>query len=179
VTKAAPEASGWPRRWLHWKAGRGHTPRRQSGLKPVPWINGVHPAEDNNWLQFPPERSDKAYYHRVCVVCGEPMTGTIIFGVDDEDSHSTAGPGGHPRCLWLAVNTCPHLMEKGPAETVAWAYEGTGRGHTCPAVPDDEPYSSGSQVVDLDARPLTRDELRAWAKRDPFGTQESTEEEQT
>lgn len=159
-------AAGWPRRWVPWTAYRGSA-QEATQLKPVPWINGAYPEQSNDWLAFPPERSFEAYFNRACVVCGERLDGAVVFGSATEGRRETAGPGGHPRCLWLAANTCPNLMRKMADTPVAWLYFGEGRGHVTDD--DEDPYSDGVQVIDEAAVPLTREQLRALAKRDPLG----------
>jgi hypothetical protein len=177
------DAPGWPRRWLRWK-GRTIIPQgehRLPGLKPSPWINGDGPEKANDWLCFPADRSFSAYYHGACVVCGEPCEGAYVMGAYggfwQDKGKETAGPGGHPRCLYLAVTTCPHLLEIDADKPVAYVYDGFRNSHTCrqAEVGEDEPYSDGVQEVNQDAVPLTRDELKALARRDPDGTRSTVD----
>ncbi len=174
---ACPSEAGWPRPKAEWKAGgrmtyaggsRGAMPDRL----PVPWMNGPCVAQRGDWHSF---RDDawRAHAHRLCAVCGERMEGLVVLGQFGHHPGETSGPGGHPRCMWLAVNSCPHLAEQG--ETVAWSYDGPGNGYEISAedglqdggVPENwgegEPVSPGAQ-------PLGREQLKALAKADPLGT---------
>lgn len=161
---------GWPRKWVPWT----HAPRSYDAgddwkeeLKPVPWINGSGPEECQDWLAFPAERSFEAYYDRACVVCGEVMEGYVVFG-NANDKKQTAGPGGHPRCMVLACTTCPNLMRaESEGRVIAYLYTGVGKGHMC--LDREEPYNDGLQRIHCRATPLTLDELKAIAKRDPMG----------
>lgn len=83
---------------------------------------------------------------------------------------STAGPGGHPRCILLAVQTCPHLVELGGV--VAWEYVGEGTGYVVTPEDLEDGFGSGEPVAP-GARPLTRDEVRDIAKQDPWGGAEA------
>jgi hypothetical protein len=89
----------------------------------------------------------------------------------------TAGPGGHPHCIRLAVNTCPHLVEVasgfGDVErdevTVAWEYIGSGNGYE---VPDENYLGSewgAGEIVVASARALTRAQVAVIARDDPWG----------
>lgn len=164
-----PSDAGWPRlKCTHVPAER-HRLRLgwSDNLRlPVPWINGTFPERHGDWLTFPHDRSVAAYARRLCVVCGENMSGAIVFGSAVDGDRVTAGPGGHPRCLWLAANTCPNLLDPDKM-IVAWLYVGGGRGHI--TTDPESPYDDGHQSIDPIATPLTRDELRALARRDPLG----------
>jgi len=82
----------------------------------------------------------------------------------------TAGPGGHPRCIWLAVNTCPHLVEHDdPDDTIAWLYVGDGVGYLISPDQLENEYGHGEEIIE-GAEPLTRAALRVLAKQDPLGT---------
>jgi hypothetical protein len=175
-----PEDRGWPRLTCPYEV---RTSVRMSSVQnrtgwalgfrqlPSPWINGDSPERHGDWLTFEEGRCEEAYHKRACVVCGEPTQGAVVFGSATNGQQQTSGPGGHPRCLWLAANTCPNLLDSEKV-VVAWLYIGDGRGHMSPPAEEQEdPYSDGDyQDIDPSAFPLTRSELQALARADPLGT---------
>lgn len=169
-----PSDKGWPRLKCPYQVTTSVHDRTGWPVEirqlPSPWINGHAPNDFGDWLVFPEERSEEAYHERACVVCGEHMDGAIVFGSAVVGRRETAGPGGHPRCLWLAANSCPNLLDS-EKTVVAWLYVGSGRGHTSLMADEGygEPYEDGLQEIDSSATPLTRSELRALAKADPLG----------
>lgn len=162
------DAPGWPRPWRRWKA-RLDLPEGvpTERLLPVPWINGGKTLTED-WLAF---RADaiEAHDNRLCTVCGETMEGTIVLGRYGTEGKFTSGPGGHPRCLLLAVSLCPHFAIQD--NVVAYAYDGPTPGYRISSyVREDaeQPYVDIA-AVKHNARPLTREALRELAKRSPLG----------
>lgn len=157
---------GWPRPWLEHPFGRC----------PLPWILGSAPIILDAWLAFDVGRARRAHEQRLCFCCGLPLAARIVLGCYRPGRAAEAlarsdGPGGHPRCLELALGSCPHLASAGRSETIAYLYEGSGLGYSPqstitahPAWPFDQPVR-----VDPAARPLTREALSELASADPRG----------
>jgi hypothetical protein len=158
-----------PRPLHHWRpVGSTRCPQLPDRL-PVPWINGPCVQAHNDWHGF---RTDgiRAHDERLCVVCGDPLGQRILLG-SMSGGRVTAGPGGHPHCIRLAVSTCPHLVERdSPDATVAFEYVGDDVGYL---VDDEEElalsYGQGEQIS-AEARPLTRAQVHEIAKADPWGS---------
>lgn len=162
-------AAGWPRPRHEWRAARSvnRCPELPARL-PVPWINGPRVQADGDWHGF---RVDalRAHHERLCVVCGLPLSQRILLGAM-RGEQITAGPGGHPRCILLAINTCPHLVELDWDDvTVAWEYIGAGVGYLLDDVDDVEENYGAGEVIVGDARPLTRKQAVEIARLDPLG----------
>jgi hypothetical protein len=165
----SPADTGWPRPKRPWKDGVGDGYHRDSrdklpDLLPAPWINGTEIEAQEDWHSFRPDAM-RAHEERLCVVCGEPLNQSVILGVMDIRRRETSGPGGHPRCIWVAVNSCPHLVEL-ESDTVAWEYVDEGVGYDGPS--HEDAYGSGERVDDS-AHPLTRSQLKSLARTDPLG----------
>lgn len=83
----------------------------------------------------------------------------------------TDGPAGHPRCVALAAEHCPHLrtQHKGD-ETFLIAFVWTGGGLGYMQAPEDTSMEGGPRLV---VRPgvtdLTLGELRQLALENPLG----------
>lgn len=135
-------------------------------LLPAPWISGTSIERRGDWTAFRAEAID-AYRKRLCAVCGERTGKRILLGVYNLRKRLTSGPGGHPRCMWLALNTCPHLVELSREQPVAWEYVGDGPGHVIDPEHTDD-YGAGERVVD-EARPVTYEQARVIARLDPLG----------
>lgn len=161
------DAPGWPRPWRmwepdEWKRERGAMAR----LLPVPWINGSN-IEKGDWLSFPDDR-DRAHHDRLCAVCGEHMAGAVVLGAF-MGLKETSGPGGHPRCMLMAVLLCPHFQKEREEDApVAWLHRGDGPGYVVEGAWKDEPYIGTNDVVPT-AEPLTVDALKKLAKAEPLG----------
>jgi hypothetical protein len=166
--KIGPCDAGWPRPKAPWRHEGGYTANRCPELPdrlPVPWINGPCIEKDGDWHSFR-EDAQKAHHERLCVVCGEPLGKVIALGAMHGDK-VTAGPGGHPRCIWLAANTCPHLVEQHDDEaTIAWVYKGPDVGYICDDLDLDW---GGGEEIDSSARPLKLAELKELARSNPLG----------
>ncbi len=160
---------GWPRPRAPWR-GTGHPMLSKAGRcpglpdrLPVPWLVDL---EGLGWTGFRDDACEAARA-RLCMVCGEPVTGTLVLGYYSGGvGRCTSGPGGHPRCMLLAATTCPRLVEDGADDgQVAWHFDGEGPGHEVPLVVDDG-YGSG-EAVSPNALPLTLSELRALVREQP------------
>lgn len=184
----APGQAGWPRPSTTWRPkyaplepavidGTPTDPPRCPWLPdrlPAPWIGGLHPHDSDDWHSF---RDDavRCHHERLCAICGEPMGERVLLGSMDQRK-MTAGPGGHPRCIALAVATCPHLAQRrdDPDAVVAYEYVGDDVGYLI--VNDDQlhnDYGSGEDIHP-DARPLTRAQVQQIALRDPLGDDAAT-----
>lgn len=158
MTPVATGEKGWPRPRALWRGRAGATATRCPHLPdrlPVPWLVDL---KNLGWTGF---RDDACFAarDRLCMVCGEPVVGTLVLGYY---GGGTSGPGGHPRCMLLAATTCPRLVEEGERDgQVAWRYDGPGPGHVVPDGPDAalDSYGGGEEVAP-EAEPLTLAELR-------------------
>lgn len=177
-----PRFRGWPRRKLPWT----DSTTGKTELKPNLWIGGHNQPDD--WLTFQSGRERIACEQRRCVVCGEVMEGAMVFGRffghyrKQEGWALTDGPAGHPRCIHLAVNTCPHFkraLEKRQSLRKVWDDSVVGRSsfkrpivaHVW--ISEDSPYD-GSGTGSMSLNPdnivsITREELAALAKEAPLG----------
>lgn len=135
----------------------------------------------NNWTSLDAQRCRAAMGKSTldgstsCLVCGLPCEGFyVMMRLFEAPAPAyprwcgrielTDGPGGHPRCMWLARNVCPHLANyTHPARTVAyvWALPGCGI----------EAYSDKAMrsVVRPRAVPINTYELKSLAKQSPLG----------
>lgn len=171
----AATAPGFPRADLRvaWK------PRAY----PLPWINSWKPAlSRTGWKELDTKRAVEAEEKRLCFLCGEPLGDLSIMGrhrasYSEEGTDGsrwnwiTDGPPGHPRCLALAAEVCPHLRTQHEGNEdfiIAFQWEGPLLGYL--EVPKDL-MTDGSPryLVRPGAKPLTLGELRALAEVDPLG----------
>lgn len=171
---------GWPR------------PKREARVRwdpdlkmlPAPYING-EPIErsvklgrrGDGWLDFRDDCYQRHVVERRCVVCGEPLNKVILLGAFStdhlDDRPLTSGPGGHPRCMWLAVKSCPHLQEKSEG-VVAYRYRGKGIGFFKPPTKAND-MGAGDRLLASAARhPLTLEQVREIALADPMGEGQQT-----
>ena len=168
------EQAGLPRPRAFWESHGSREGRYASMRLPVPWINGI---EDCDFHTF---RADgfRAHTERLCQVCGNPLNKRILLGAYSGNK-MTSGPGGHPHCIRLAVNLCPHLRDV-VGDTIAWEYIGGGNGYC--VHPDgydtfwewaDAMGWGGGEEIHRSARPLTRDDVAEIAKTDPWGHKET------
>lgn len=154
---------GWPRPWLEHPSGR----------RPLPWILGSAPIILDAWITFDMDRARRAHTKRLCFCCGLPLAALIVLGCyrperKAETLMRSDGPGGHPRCLALALGSCPHLASAGHRETITYLYEGSGLGYSTDSTDPTRPFDQPVRV-DPEARPLTREALLALAVDDPEG----------
>lgn len=179
---------GFPRQKAPWRNPDG-LPARCPELPerlPVPWINGPcierssEALRASAWTEFR-EDGSRAHYERLCFFCGQPLGSRILlgaFGISIGGRPLTSGPGGHPRCIRIAIECCPHLVElrnHGPETIVAYEYVGPGTGYEVDPEYKDfrewinaEGWGSGEKI-DLSARPLTSSQVADIAKKDPLG----------
>jgi hypothetical protein len=168
-------SAGWPRRFLPTDG----TPARL----PLPWINGAHPILNGRrgWVELNELRLKEAEKERLCFCCGEALNKTLVMGRHrasfprDEDEPGspiiwlTDGPGGHPRCMALAAQYCPHLTRQhqgDPDFRIALAWAGEGPGY----VRFDGPEEGGARLLcHVSVQALTLGQLRALASADPLG----------
>lgn len=130
---------------------------------PTPWINGTHGLR-GDFYSFRID-SLRALEDRLCCICGDPLRASVAIGAES-GKRRTAGGWGHPRCLVLAVRTCPHFTEAPvPFEVVAYRHTGPGIGVVRPEFAIDD-------IVET-AEPLSLGALVAWAKADPWGDRDT------
>lgn len=188
---------GWPRataiyeapRSIYTKQARDRLGRfTKPGRKmPLPFINADAP---HDWLNFGDMQSTACYAARLCVVCGLKLEGAVVLGRFGNADRLTNGPGGHPRCLHMAVNVCPHFNPSNPRvarRARVGGFEEPGREDRIVAylvrserslgwIPEwdhgglvDGPYATFGNRVEFGAEELTRPELRLLALADPLG----------
>lgn len=161
---------GWPRRLLKvpWK------PRAM----PLVWINASRPAfEHNGWKQLDQGRVREARDDLLCFCCGESLSLLQVMGrhrasyeVDGDVARLTDGPGGHPRCMALATEHCPHLraqLSAAPEREIAFVYSGPGLGYI--DIPEEMSIGTPRLLVRPEAEPLTLVQLLELAESDPLG----------
>lgn len=187
-----PNEKGWPRQKLDYEDYVDDTGERHVvSQKPNIWLGGDHQKE-GNWTQFAEGREVEAMKENLCVVCGCKMRGVMVFlrmwtrhyisWQDREDRALpktweaefmpavTDGPAGHPRCINVAANVCPHVADRPEAQkfSVVIAYV---------AGPGVDPYPVKSEgmtgTLSIDGLPglipLTRKELHELGRRHPLG----------
>jgi hypothetical protein len=183
---------GWPR-WM--------VPMQNGRRYPMPWINAISPVFYGlaGFTRMDLGRVQAANDDGLCFCCGLPLERVICMGRyagarEDTDEatfehegkpvYLTDGPPGHPRCVALAAQHCPHLRRddglRRPTRDgiVAFAYEGR-RDLACLEVPlkrEERELPDGTmaehmrpRVVNPRARRLSREELSALASSDPMG----------
>ena len=161
-------APGWPRPRCTYQTELG------TFTLPRPWIlaRGRRDAAPQ-WAEFDRARAKAAHERRLCQVCGDSLQQIIVLGLVQCSDDETSGPGCHPRCAALMAQHCPHFARatRSPAATVAFRYEGEGCGYELPVGYDPElPFATVNPVlIDPDAEPMTRDDLRVLAAHDPLG----------
>lgn len=186
-----PRFKGWPRRKISATVGvsepaSSNASRTEERKLPNLWIGGENQLADD-WTTFVRAREVAACRDKQCVVCGEKIEGVPVFGRyfrslpgaryvgtrdDNWYSRHSDGPWGHPRCIHLAVNACPHFER--------WLKTSPDTDNTIVAyvhVTEENPYKdalwhSGDYRVPEDALALTKVELAALAKEAPMGVVE-------
>lgn len=160
---------GWPRPYVE----------RDEKRYPLPWVNGLAPALGRTFAELNGWRSRQCEDYRLCFCCGLALVRLQIMGRHrasfEDEQHTvylTDGPAGHPRCLALAAQHCPHLREQhrgDPDAVIALAWDGRERlGYV--ELPSE--MRTGAQprlIVRPGAVPLTLGRLRELAKADPLG----------
>lgn len=168
---------GWPRPHARFNPSHYDTPPEESRrvrLLPVPWIAALQSTGAVEWTGFHRD-ADRAHHQRLCQICGQKLHRLIVLARAFQEGE-TSGPGGHPRCMALAAQSCPHLLRHGGEDAVvAYLYDGPGLGYV--SAPDWTPAEgetmySDTNGVDSSSVPLTRGELKALARRDPLGDRE-------
>lgn len=128
---------------------------------PLPWINGAPDADGS--ADFYAFRDDcrRAEVDRLCCICGDAL-GPLVVIAAMSGAAQTSGGWGHPRCIQLSVQLCPHFRHHDDEPIVAWLHRGPGVGVVEPAT---------FEVDDIvgSADPVGRDELAHLAKADPWG----------
>lgn len=82
------------------------TPYLNNGETPYP---AFHRAD---WHIF--VRSSTCFFKRLCMYCGNRMTGPVVFAKTryrTSDRYNSSGPGGHPTCILYATRSCPHITQ--------------------------------------------------------------------
>ena len=130
-----PETAGWPRPLASWRGESRYRESRCPDLPdrlPVPWINGPCVRDHGDWHAFRADGLEEMRTGRLCLICGEPVEGSIYLPAQGDPSKKrvTSGGGGHARCILLAVKRCPHMVERGYGDddVVGWRYDGPGLG---------------------------------------------------
>jgi hypothetical protein len=162
------DSAGLPRPKAAWRRPRHQFQYRAKlpDTLPVPWINGPRVRESGDWHGFRKDAT-RAHHERLCIVCGEKLHERILIG-SVSGQRETAGPGGHPRCILLAVNRCPHIAERDSTEIVAFEYIGPGVGYIVASDQLETGWGAGEDIVP-EARPLTRPQVARIAQADPWG----------
>lgn len=110
----------------------------------------------------------------ICFCCGEVLRKLQVMGrhrASIEGVHLTDGPAGHPRCVALAAEHCPHLRNQHKGDegfVIALVWRGQGLGYV--KTPHEMMVDGSPRlVVRPEATTLTLGELRKLAKDDPLG----------
>lgn len=190
ATTPEPWAAGWPRQRMEY---RHYTDGDDEQIDRLPclFIGGKNQA-DNDWLNFADDAAEAARQESACVVCGERLNRTVVFGHFQSEfgrgaNPSSNGPASHPRCFALAMKFCPHYNRKpytAKRFTLGWVYKGDDwveavmpmlrydpKGDPLPATRQDS-LNAVTGTYDLRRRLVkahTRSECIARAKTDPLG----------
>jgi hypothetical protein len=166
----AYERPGLPRPKHEWR-GRHSSIDRCPELPdklPVPWVNGPCVRDDDDWHSFRDD-SIRIYHERLCVICGNKLGVRMLIPAQDGKRESSGG-GAHPKCCLIAINRCPHLVEHANLGAIsAWEYTGTDSGLLLEQSQIDYEEWGSFDEISPDAKPLTKDQVRAIAHADPWG----------
>lgn len=160
-----PRLRGYPRRKMLAKLSDG-----TEAMFPNLYVGGKE-QHSGDFLTFQDGRARRLIRARECVVCGLPMEGVVILGrymTRAAVTRRTDGPPGHPRCVNLAVNICPHFVKARAklSGTVAYLWDGPGCGFQY----GDRRVADGADArVHEDAWALTAEELSKIARENPMG----------
>jgi hypothetical protein len=157
---------GWPRAMIR--------TRWRSRTYPLPWINGWKPmVERHGFKELNTKRNNEAERDRLCFCCGEPLLELSLMGRHRASFEVwlTDGPAGHPRCMALAVEYCPHLRKQhrgDPDFVIAYAWRGKTIGYV---ETPTEMMMDGTprRIVRPGATEVTLAEVRELAERCPLG----------
>lgn len=168
----ASTGPGWPRLMLKvpWKPW----------AYPLPWISRSAPAFNRiGWRELDKDRWAEAERDRLCFCCGMKLERLTIMGrhrasLEDTEPQVwlTDGPAGHPRCVALAAEHCPHLREQHRGQTdfvIAFAWNDPEILGYVELPLKTEKGRELRLIVRPGARPLTLGELRKLAKGNPMG----------
>jgi hypothetical protein len=165
-TQAGQPAStpGWPRPFHDWQPEIGDGRRL-----PVPWVIATDPGGGVAWVALH-DHADQAHDGRLCQICGLIMDGVVLLGVTGD--RYTNGPGCHPRCMALALVSCPHFLGRAAeGEGCVYRYDGPGPGYLL----EEEHHAGLQEIYELsnlihpDAVAISVAEVRRLGACDPLG----------
>lgn len=88
---------------------------------PLMYVSGTMPSQ-GVWAGIDGSRMAECIRDRVCIVCGERYRGDyVVARLDNQVGQQSTW--GHPRCILLAVVSCPHFRRQG-MDVVAYTAEG-------------------------------------------------------
>lgn len=143
----------------------------------LPYLNnGPLPLAANwmpDWHGF--VSAEECFFKRLCMYCGNRMTGPVILVRYRSDSYLTSGPGLHPTCALYATRSCPHIANdpyiKQDGDVLAYVV--VGEVGIEPIVNEDGTldmeltFQDGINDVVRHAIPITNPQLRQLARECP------------